>query len=133
MNIKVFYSKEGDSNIPLLIKMHNESDVFYHQTFSITENSGSIDFFCDWPFRTVCYLDFCVSTPSITYDYMSIERFWFDDLWDSKDLVYRGRNIPDTENSAVDTECNDSNSIFYTGTLRYTIPPRPILNMALNA
>lgn len=129
MNIEIHYKKEGENPVVLDISMHNNIDIFYKSTYTIDKNCGMVKFYCDWPFGTFCYADFSSRDPEVIVNYITITRFVFDDFWSSPDLVHNGMNCPaDPSSTLASTDSSDFNSIFYVGTLRYTIPPRPLLN-----
>jgi hypothetical protein len=122
MNVSINYSKQGTDNIPITVSMHD-----FIREYLITSANGSIDFYNDWPYNTDCYLDITTNSTNIVNNNIEITSFDFDDFWKFKTRVYTGQNIyiPQLENQPVLT---GNNVLFFTGTLRYTIPPRPISN-----
>jgi len=125
MNIEVFFKKQGILAIPITVSMHNGVEIFFKEKFNVQED-GSIKFYCDWPYNTLCYFDFSTNSDTITSNQITIARFIFDEFWDSIDLTYKGENLPIEDMSIANVI--DSNGLFYIGTLRYTIPPRPLVN-----
>lgn len=121
MNVCISYEKEGASVIPLTITMHNK-DVWVETTENVESNNGTINFYCDWPHGVECFLDFTVDTPKVIPDHITITKFVFDDFWELHTKCLLGTKLEDG------TTVQRSNSIFYVGTLRYTIPPRPLTN-----
>ena len=135
MNIEIKYNKVGESDIPLNIKLHNLSEIFYNNEFLISENNGSLQFYCDWPFHTESYLEFSTQEENISSDYITFIQFIFDDFWNSVDLTHRGKNIPsntNTNDQYIDTQDSTSNSLFFAGTLQYKIPHRPLCNWTMH-
>ena len=129
MNIEIHYSKEGKKIIPITISLHNEKSEYFKKTYIIQKNTGRIKFFCDWPFNTKINLDFTSTHTNIEANYFTITKFIFDDFWESVDLTMKGAVLTDNKHAIInDVENGNFNSMFYTGTLRYSIPTRPMLN-----
>ena len=122
MNISINYSKQGTDSITITVSMHD-----FSKRYLINSSKGSIDFYNDWPYATICFLDISTDCVEIVNNTIEITSFDFDNFWNFKNWVYTGQNIyvPQVENQPM---INDNNVLYFTGTLRYTIPPRPISN-----
>ena len=127
MNVEIIYDKAGTGVIPLTISMHNDSEIWFKNTYQI-DSAGSIKFYCDWPYYTVNYFDLSTDDKTISLNYITVNQFIFDDFYNSVDLTYRGINIPNNSTIDIETDSATFNSIWYSGTLRYVIAPRPITN-----
>jgi len=127
MNIELCYQKVGASHIPLDVKLYNDDAVFYQDHVVITDNVGSIKFWCDFPSNCDCFLEFTTSAPVVVYDTVTFTQIKLDDYWELTTECVTAHKI---ENGIVSDEAN-YDSLFYTGSLRYQIH-RPIFKWAIS-
>jgi len=130
MNIEIYYTKEGASTIPIIVSLRDatSTSIYFKKIYSIQQNTGCIKFFCDWPFSTNINLDFTTEDKNVEFDYFTITKFIFDDFWESVDLTMKGTILLNKDSNQIVTSSCDYNSLYYTGTLRYSIPRRPMTN-----
>ena len=140
MNIKIHYSRGGFEEIKKLIDikivMQSNQNIVFEQEFVI-ENSGVLEFFCDYPPTEVnCHLQ--CNDLDIFHHPMIIESLEFDNFYQLKTFAHHSTNHYDVQfveyakqNNLMFDDTGFNNCMFFTGQLTYRWS-RPITTMILH-
>ena len=123
MNIVISYEKEGATIIPVTITVHNNTGILFSKEFQFDKNKGTVEFDYTRPIHTICNLDLTVTDARVIPDYIIITGFQFDNFWNLNKMCMFGKNII---NNQITIE--NGNSIFFIGTLRYSLLPGSLSN-----
>lgn len=134
MDIKINYKLPHNNPITVVVEICDPRDVHYKQEHEL-ENSGSIAFFCDFPYNQNVELKISTANKSILSNPLEILSVEFDNFYKLYNFAFRGKNVYDEffidhcETNGIYVEAQDDNNVlFFTGALVYTMK-RPISSM----